>query len=124
MNRLVLIALIAVALAADQISAQFSQQTFPTNQQQFPNQFTNQFPNADELCRRPGANCRVDNRFAEEQSVTNERGQTHRYQKFCDERGCYERKYYNGSSTLATNFILMSSTISLAFLARKIVNLF
>lgn len=124
MNRVVLIILIAVALTANQISAQFNQQ-YPVNQQQqFPARFPNQFPTAEDLCRRPGANCRVDNRFAEEQSVTNERGQTQRYQKFCDEGGCYERKYYNGTSTVATNLILMSSTIFFALFARMIMNLF
>lgn len=131
MSRLVLIVLIAIALAADLISAQFSQQQFPSQQfpaagginQRVPQQFGD-FPNIEFDCRRPGANCRIDNRFAEEQSVTNDRGQVQRFQKYCDERGCYERKYYNGSTSIATNVILMSSTISLALLARKLMHLF
>lgn len=119
MSRFVLLGLLALTCV---VSAQYQQQ-YPN--QQYPNQqYPVQFPNVDDLCRRPGANCRVDNRFAEEQSVVNDRGQTHRYSRVCDERGCYERKYYSGSSAITTNFILMSSTCAVVLLFTKMINLF
>ena len=125
MNRLVLIAFLGfVAVASAQWGS--NNQNYPQfpNQQPFPNQspFANQpqfpkmpqFPNID--CNQPGANCKVDSRFAEESSVTDERGQTTKYTRVCDDRGCYDRKVYNpssqrgrnGSSAVAANTILVT----------------
>jgi hypothetical protein len=125
MCRIVIVGLLAMICA---VSAQY--QRPPYTNQQYPNQqypaapFNNQFPNVDDLCNRPGANCRVDNRFAEEQNVINNRGQRQQYSRVCDDRGCYERRYYSGSSAITTNFILMSSTFVGVFIFTKIMNIF
>src|SRR5690349_8398330 len=103
MNRLsfcVLVGLVSIA------AAQWNNQQFPNQQpQQFPSNYPGQvqfpqYPNVPDLCRQPGANCKVDSRFAEESSVTDQRGQTVKYTKVCDDRGCYDRKVYSGSSAL------------------------
>lgn len=109
MNRLVFCVLVGLIAAA---SAQFNSQQFP-----IPNQFQSQqfpipnqqFPNIPDLCRQPGANCKVDSRFAEESSVTDNRGNNVKYTRVCDDRGCYDRKVYSGSSALAANFLLMTT---------------
>lgn len=126
MCRIVVLGLLALTCV---VSAQYQQRPYPN--QQFPNNqqypaapFNNQFPNVDDLCSRPGANCRVDNRFAEEQSVINDRGQRQQYSRVCDERGCYERRFYSGSSAITTNFVLMSSTFAVVFIFSKIMNIF
>lgn len=127
MNRLVLIAFLGLIAVA---SAQWGgNQNYP----QYPNQFQNQpqfpnppqFPNINDLCNQPGANCKIDSRFAEESSVTDERGQSTKYTRVCDDRGCYDRKVnsqqsYNrsGSSAVTTNSVLV--TICAVFIAAKI----
>lgn len=123
MNRLsfcVLVGLVSIA------AAQWNnQQQFPNQQQQFPNQFPGQAPfpqypvNVPDLCRQPGSNCKVESRFAEESSVTDPRGQTTKYTRVCDERGCYDRKVYSGSSAMTSSFLLM--TIAALFAAAKML---
>jgi len=70
------------------------------NQQypQYPNQQNNQFPqfpqqpNINDICNQPGANCKIDSRFAEESSQTDGNGRTTKVTRVCDNRGCYDRK--------------------------------
>lgn len=122
MSRLVLFAFLGLFAFA---SAQWgsNNQNYP----QFPNQpsFTNQpqFPDMNDMCNQPGANCKFDSRSAQESSVTDERGDTTKYTRVCDDRGCYERKvsnpsYRNGSTPVSTNFILV--TICAALIGVKI----
>jgi len=132
MNRLVLIAFLGLVAV---VSAQWgsNNQNYPQfpNQQPFPNQppFPNQqpFPAINDLCNQPGANCKTQSRFAEESSVTNERGDTTKYTRVCDDRGCYDRKVQNpsssygvrnGSSAVAVNTVLL--TVCAALIGRKI----
>lgn len=122
MNRLSVCVLLGlIALAAAQWN---NQNQFPNQQQQYPSQFPGQvqFPQypvpGPDLCKQPGANCKVESRFAEESSVTDHRGQTTKYTRVCDDRGCYDRKVYSGSSTLTTSYILL--TITAVFAISKI----
>ncbi|CRL00635.1 CLUMA_CG013895, isoform A [Clunio marinus] len=106
MNCLVLCVLVGLIAMT---SAQWNnQQQYPNVYPQLPNQpFPNQ-PNINELCRQPGANCKIDSRFAEESSVTDPRGNTFKYTRVCDDRGCYDRKVYNGSSAISASYILIT----------------
>lgn len=124
MNRFFLFAFLGLVAVA---SAQWgsNNQNYPQfpNPPQYPNQ---QIPNIRDMCNQPGANCKTDSRFAEESSVTDERGDTTKYTRVCDDRGCYERKVYNpptyggrsGSSALSINSILV--TICAVLIGAKI----
>lgn len=119
MNRLVFFVLLGlVAIASAQWGNQ-NQQNYP---QQFPSQFPQNFPqnypNPADMCKQPGANCKIDSRFAEESSVTDNRGNTVKTSRVCDDRGCYDKKVYNGSSALTISTILM--TICAVFVGAKI----
>lgn len=121
MNRLLVFCVLVGLIAA--ATAQFNNQQFPNNQ--FPNQFPNQqfpnqqFPNIADYCKQPGSNCKVDSRFAEESSVSDNRGNNVKYTRVCDDRGCYDRKVYSGSSAVTTNFLLMA--ICAVFVGAKII---
>lgn len=106
-------------------TAQWNNQQYPNQQfpnQQFPNQFPQQqFPNVNELCKQPGANCKIDSRFAEESSVTDNKGNTVKTTRVCDDRGCYDRKVQNSSSvSLSTNYMLMTMTVCAIFAGAKL----
>lgn len=86
---------------------------------QFPNQFPNQnpnfngfpqTPNINDLCSQPGSNCNINSRFAEDSSFTDYKGNTHKYHRACDERGCYERRIANGSSLPTMSLLLLITT--------------
>lgn len=99
--------LVAVASAQwnnnqNQQFPQFPNQQFP-NQAQFP-----QFPNVNDLCKQPGANCKIDSRFAEESSNTDDKGRTTKFTRVCDDRGCYDRKVTSGSSITSMNLAVIS----------------
>lgn len=122
MNRLSFCVLLGLlTIAAAQWNNQNAQ--YPNQPQQFPSQFPGQvpfpqYPNVPDLCKQPGANCKVDSRFAEESSVTDPRGQTVKYTRVCDNNGCYDRKVYSGSSALTASYVLM--TIAAVITATKI----
>lgn len=125
--KLVLIAFLGLLAV---VSAQWpgsNNQNYP----QFPNQnafSSQQFPNINNLCDQPGANCKIDSRFAEDSSVTDERGQTTKYTRVCDNNGCYGNQGYNpaspsyygrsASSAVSTNAILV--TICALLISAKI----
>lgn len=120
----VLLGLIATASAQwanqqypNQFPAPNQPAPFPNQPGSFPNQPGAQYPNINDMCKQPGANCRVDSRYAEETSVTDNKGQTTKYTRVCDDRGCYDRKVYSGSTAVSTNCILVTIC---ALLAAKI----
>lgn len=121
----VLIGLIAFAAA----NPQWNNNNNPN--QQFPNQGQGQYqpgqfpqfpniPNVNDLCRQNPANCKTESRFAEESSYSDPKGTT-KYTRVCDDRGCYDRKVYSGSSTVTTSYVLMMSCAIFA-LAKVILN--
>lgn len=118
MNRQVLCVFLGlIAISA----AQWNQQQYPNQfpNQQFPNQFPQpQFPNMNELCKQPGASCKIDSRFAEESSSTDNKGHTTKYTRVCDDRGCYDRKVSSGSSALTASSMLL--TICAVFAGAKV----
>ncbi|CAG9797684.1 unnamed protein product [Chironomus riparius] len=71
-------------------------------------------PNINDLCNRPGANCNVQSRFAEESSYTDHRGNSQKFSRVCDDKGCYERKLTNDSSSMSVSFILISTAAIIA----------
>jgi hypothetical protein len=126
MNRLVLcvlIGMIAVAVAMPQWNnnnQNYPNQQYPNNQQYQPGQFPQfpNIPNVNDLCKQPGANCKTESRFAEESSYSDPKGTT-KYTRVCDDKGCYDRKVYSGSSAVTTSYVLMASC--LVFALAKIV---
>jgi hypothetical protein len=104
MNKLVLFCAFVTLISA--VSAQWNAQPgFP----QYPQQ-----PNINDLCSRPGANCNVQSRFAEESSYTDHRGNSQKFTRVCDDRGCYERRLTNDSSSMSVSFILISTAAIIA----------
>ena len=103
MNKLVLFCVFVTLIAV--ASAQWAQPGFP----QFPPQ-----PNINDLCNQPGANCNVQSRFAEESSYTDHRGNSQKFSKVCDDKGCYERRLSNDSSSMSVSFILLSTAAIIA----------
>lgn len=124
MNRLVacvLFALVAVASAQwNNQNQNYPNQNYPN--QQFPSQFPSpqfpNFPNMNDLCKQPGANCKIDSRFAEESSYSDDKGRTTKFTRVCDDKGCYDRKVTSGSSAISTNFAVIS--VCAAFIAAKL----
>lgn len=107
MSRFVLIVLLGlIAISTAQWNNNQNYPQFP-NQQPFPGQPFPVQPNINDLCRQPGANCKTESRFAEESSVTDHKGQSTKFTRVCDDRGCYDRKISSGSSTFTVNFIVM-----------------
>lgn len=104
MNKLVLFCVFVTLIAA--ASAQWNAQPgYPP----FPQQ-----PNINDLCNQPGANCNIQSRFAEESSYTDHRGNSQKFTRVCDDRGCYERKLTNASSSISFSFILLSTAALIA----------
>lgn len=104
MNKFAVLCIFATIIAMT--FAQFQQQFGPP--QPNPNLPGFNQPNINDLCSRPGANCNINTRFAEESSFTDHKGNTQKFTRVCDDRGCYERKLSNGSSALSTSFLLIS----------------
>lgn len=123
MNRLVFcvfFGLVAI-VAAQQYPNQYHNQ-YPNNpgfqypNQQFPQQFPQQ-PNIGDLCKQPGANCKIDSRFAEESSFSDDKGRNTKFTRVCDNTGCYDKKVYSGSSALSVSYVLI--TACAAFIGAK-----
>lgn len=110
MNKLVLFcAFVAIISAA---SAQWNNPQYP----QFPPQ-----PNINDLCSQPGANCNINTRFAEESSYTDHRGNSQKFSRVCDDRGCYERRLTNDSSSMSSSFVLFSTAVFIAIMKSLIL---
>lgn len=115
MNRLIcgiFLGLIAIVTAQYQPPFQNRPQYQPQYQQ--PQQPYGE--NYDDPCRRPGADCFLRGENIDTRERYDINGNRLRYTRICDERGCYDRR--NGSSTLTTNFALM--TICAVLAAAKI----
>lgn len=81
-------------------------------------QFNNGFPsypampnlndlnNPNHPCNQPGANCKIESRFAEENSVN---GQNIKLTRVCDERGCIETRVSSDASHFMSNLFLLAS---------------
>lgn len=105
MNRFVFFVLFGLIAVA---TAQWNNQPFP----QVPQP---QFPSVNELCKQPGANCKIDSRFAEENSYSDNQGHSFKNTRVCDNNGCYDRKVSKASSSspLSVSFLLLAFCASL-----------
>jgi hypothetical protein len=59
-------------------------------------------------CNQPGANCNIQSRFAEESSVTDDKGKSTKWSRICDEQGCTEVRVSNGDSRIGASFLLLT----------------
>lgn len=69
-------------------------------------------------CNQPGANCKIQSRFAEENSVN---GQNVKYTRVCDEKGCIETRVSSDGSHFMSNLLLLASAtffVTLKYLVR------
>lgn len=104
MNKLVLFCTFVTLFAI--ASAQWNQ---PPYQPGFPGQ-----PNINDLCSQPGANCNINTRFAEESSYTDHRGNSQKFSRVCDDRGCYERRLTNDSAPMSMSVVLLTTAAIIA----------
>lgn len=105
MNKLVLCCFIAVLIVGVTCQQFPSYPTFPTN-----------LNDPNHPCNRPGANCKIQSRFAEESSVSDNNGNSVKWSQICDERGCQEFKVKSGSTQISISFGLLSLAAIIAFI--------
>jgi hypothetical protein len=108
----VLIGVIAAAVALPQWNnnnQNYPNQQYPGQNNYQPGQFPQfpNIPNAAEICKQTG-NCKTESRFAEESSYSDQKGTT-KYTRVCDDKGCFDRKVYNGSPAVTTSYVLMAT---------------
>lgn len=100
MNKQVLCFFIAVLIAA--VACQQSIPGFPS----YPVIPDVRDPNHP--CNRPGANCNIQSRFAEESSVSDNKGNTVKWSQVCDGNKCVENRVVSGSSYTSISFGLLT----------------
>lgn len=62
-------------------------------------------------CNRPGANCNIQSRFNEENSVSDNQGNTVKWSQVCDGNKCVESQVKSGSSSyVLISFGLLTMT--------------
>lgn len=70
-------------------------------------------PNINDICSQPGANCQVQSRFAEENSVN---GQNVKTTRVCDQLGCIETRVSSSASQFISSLLLLTSATFFATL--------
>lgn len=88
----------------------------------FPTYNLNNLNDPNHPCNQPGANCKIQSRFAEENSVSDNHGSNTntKFTRVCDERGCIESRVSSGSSDILTN-IWMLTTVTFIIVIKNFV---
>lgn len=97
MNKLILCCFIATIIA-----------TVSCQQGQFPNYQIPDLRDPKHPCNQPGANCKTQSRFAEESSISDDKGGNVKWTRICDEQGCTETRVANGDSRIGGSFLLFT----------------
>lgn len=95
MNKLILCCLTAIFITAVSCQQGFGYQITDLRDPKHP-------------CNQPGANCKTQSRFAEESSVTDDKGGSVKWTRVCDEQGCTETRVSNGDSQFGVNLLLLT----------------